>query len=304
MKSSMANSSASVNSTSANFSGVNATLAGVPTFVCQRTGHNHRAANTIGAHTHASKINDLPLFATVGALTAAWLVAVVGLALTIKGEYLHTFISLQTGSDLVQSHFRDNEGNDARRVFIFFNNTRKWRTIRDLVRQWVLSMYVAWKALMPAWFTTGLQARIPDDFMPVEVLHDLNAQAPDGRRPTMQNMGLLRRVSHAAALDVTPDSERGVRRLSELLNLPSTTDERLAFPTSSASESIFHGPSSTEPTTSVATAIPAAVSAARRFHIADDVRLWEITGEAPDSRKPDKWPNVADEEYQTMPEEV
>jgi hypothetical protein len=44
---------------------------------------------------HASKIGDLPLFATVGALAAVWLMAVVGLSLTIKRDYRHTFVSLR-----------------------------------------------------------------------------------------------------------------------------------------------------------------------------------------------------------------
>ena len=66
---------------------------------------------------------------------------------------------------------------------------------RDLVRRWVLGMFAAWQALMPTFFTKDLQARIPDDFMPAQVVQDLNAQSPDGRRPTLQGMGLLRRMS-------------------------------------------------------------------------------------------------------------
>jgi hypothetical protein len=147
---------------------------------------------------HASKIGDLPLFATVGALAAVWLVAIVGLSLTIKREYLHTFVSLQTGYADTQSIFLDHQGNDAKRVNIFFCNERHWQAIRDRVQQWVLSAYAVWQALMPAFFTTDLQARIPDDFMPVHVVQDLNAQSPDGRRPTLQDMGLVRRMSHAA----------------------------------------------------------------------------------------------------------
>jgi hypothetical protein len=150
---------------------------------------------------HASKIGDLPLFATVGALAAVWVVAIVGLSLTIKREYLHTFVSLQTGYADTQSIFLDHQGNDAKRVNIFFCNERHWQAIRDRVRQWVLSAYAVWQALMPAFFTTDLQARIPDDFMPAQVVQDLNAQSPDGRRPTLQDMGLVRRMSHAAPTD-------------------------------------------------------------------------------------------------------
>jgi hypothetical protein len=133
-------------------------------------------------------------------LAVALLVAVVGLSLTIKREYLRTFVSLQTGCGFAQSYFLDNEGDESKRVEIFFHNERQWQAIRNRVREWVLGMYAVWKALMPSWFTTDLQARIPDEFMPAQVVHVLIAQAPGGRRPTLQNMGLLRRVSQLAAV--------------------------------------------------------------------------------------------------------
>ncbi len=173
---------------------------------------------------HASKIGDLPLFATVGALSFVWLLAVVGLSLTIKRAYLHTFVSLQTGYAFTQSYFLDNQGDDAKRVEIFNKNERHWQAIRDLVRQWVLSVYAAWQALMPAFFTTDLQARIPDDCMPAQAVQDLNTQSPDGRRPTLQNMGLVRRMSHAAPVDGASHPDRGARGPSELPSPPSVTD--------------------------------------------------------------------------------
>ena len=175
---------------------------------------------------HASKIGDLPLFATVGGLAAVWLLAVVGLSLTIKCEYLHTFVSLQTGYAFSQSYFLDNQGNDAKRVNIFFMNERHWQAIRDRVRQWALSAYATWQALAPAFFTADLQARIPDDFMPAQAMQDLNAQSPAGRRPTVQNMGLLRRMSHASPAGVASESDSGARRPSQVLipSPPSVTD--------------------------------------------------------------------------------
>ena len=118
-------------------------------------------------------------------------------------------MSLKTGCAYAQSHFLDNEGNDAKRVLIFFFDERQWRPIRDRVREWVLSIYVLWKALAPSWFTKDLQARIPDDFMPAaaaaQIVHELNAQAPNGRRRTVQDMGMLRRVSRVAVV-TTEDS--------------------------------------------------------------------------------------------------
>ncbi len=130
---------------------------------------------------HESKIDDLTLFTVVMALAALWLVVVVGFALTVERKYLRTFVSLQTGCAYAQAYFLDNEGDNARRILIFFHAERQWRTIRARVRLWVLGMYAAWLALMPAWFTTDLRSRIPDEFM-----HDLNAQARGGRRPALK----------------------------------------------------------------------------------------------------------------------
>ena len=138
---------------------------------------SHASTAAAGAITHASKIGDLPLFATAGALAAVWLIAIVGLSCTIKRKYLHTFVSLQTGYSATQSYFLDNQGNDARRIVIFFVNERHWQAIRDRVRQWVLSVYATWQALRPAFFTADLQTRIPDDFMPEQAVQDLNAQS-------------------------------------------------------------------------------------------------------------------------------
>jgi hypothetical protein len=237
---------------------------------------------------HASKIGDLPLFAMVGALAAVWLVAVVGLSLTIKREYLPTFVSLQTGNSFSQSYFLDNQGNDARRVNIFFMNERHWQAIRDRVRQWVLSVYATWQALMPAFFTADLQARIPDDFMPAQAVHDLNAQSPDGRRPTVQNMGLLRRMSHASPIDVASELGSGARRPSQLPGPPSVTRN---------SASVFPAADPTEPTASAATIMPHASTGAATGGAA--------RGEYDPPFKPHDWPDAADEEeHQTLPEEL
>jgi hypothetical protein len=236
---------------------------------------------------HASKIGDLPLFATVGALAAVWLVAIVGLSLTIKREYLHTFVSLQTGYADTQSIFLDHQGNDAKRVNIFFCNERHWQAIRDRVQQWVLSAYAVWQALMPAFFTTDLQARIPDDFMPVHVVQDLNAQSPDGRRPTLQDMGLVRRMSHVSPTD-------GASELDGRVPLPSQLPSRTSDPM--------------EPTASAAIMLPAATSAdssaARpcNIEVGPPVSLAEIAfgsyGDDP-LVKPHDWPDVPDEYMST-----
>jgi hypothetical protein len=237
---------------------------------------------------HASKIGDLPLFATVGALAAVWLIAVVGLSLTIEREYLHTFVSLQTGNSFSQSIFVDNQDNDAKCVNIFFLNERLWQAIRDRVRHWVLSVYAAWQALMPSFFTADLQARIPDDFMPAQAVQDLDAHSGAGRRPTLQNMGLLRRMSHASPIDVASELDRGVQRPSQL---PSQLPSRPSVTRNSALGLPAADP--TDPTASAAILMPhAATGSAAR-------------GECDPPFTPHDWPDAADEEeHQTQASKV
>jgi hypothetical protein len=151
----------------------------------------------------------------------------------------------------------------------------------------VLSVYAAWQALMPAFFTADLQARIPDDFMPAQAVQDLNAQSRAGRRPTVQNMGLLRRVSHASPIDVAFELDRGVPLPRELPSPPSDP---------------------MEPTATAAIMRPAATSAARPCNIeaGPPVSLAEIArGKYDPPFKPNEWPDAPDEEEsQTLPEEL
>jgi hypothetical protein len=287
MNTSTVNYSGFLNSTGTNFTGANTTgaiSAFAPALQCISC---HAFATAAGAIAHASKIGDVPLFATVGALAAVWLIAVVGLSLTIKRKYLYTFVSLQTGYAYSQSYFLDNQGDDAKRVRIFFHNERHWRAIRDRVRQWVMSAYAAWQALMPAFFTADLQARIPDDFMPAQAVQDLNEQSRDGRRPTVQNMGLLRRVSHASPIGVASELDWGVPLPRELPSPPSDP---------------------TEPTATAAVMRPAATSAARpcNLEVGPPVSLAETArGEYDPPFKPHDCSDAPDgDESQTLPEEL
>jgi hypothetical protein len=242
---------------------------------------------------HASKIGDLPLFTIVVTLALALLVAVAGLALTIKREYLRTFVSLQTGCAYAQSYFLDNEGDDAKRIWIFFVNERQWRAIRNRVREWVLGAYAAWKALMPSWFTTDLQSRIPDEFMPAQVVHELNAQAPGGRRPTLQNMGLLRRVPHAAAVSAegSSNSDGGLR-------VPAPAHLEPASP--QVAPQIVEESMAIEERRMIDEAIAASLAEVERREMGAEVP--ERLSESPS--KAHLAPDVEDyEDYQTLPDE-
>ena len=156
------------------------------------------AEHDAGTTVNTGKIDNFTLFATIGTLSAVWTVAFVGLLLTMKREYRGSFVSLQTGCAYSRAHFLDHDG-DSRRAEIFYTNQRHWRSIRDLVRQWVLGAYATWLQLRPAWLTEALHTHIPDDFMPAPVVQQLDAQAPGGRRRTVESMGTLRRFSLALA---------------------------------------------------------------------------------------------------------
>jgi hypothetical protein len=169
-------------------------------------------------------------------------------------------------------------------------------------------VYAAWQALLPAFFTADLQARIPDDFRPTQVVQDLNAQSPAGRRLTVQNMGLLRRVSQASPTDGASESDRGVGRPSQLPSPPSMTDAQGMFTDNSASVLPLSAPA--EPTATAAIMSLAATTAARPcdIEVGPPVSLAEIEiapGECDPPFKPHDRPNAADaEDYQTLPEEL
>jgi hypothetical protein len=83
-----------------------------------------------------AKISGPFLYGTVGVLAAVWLVAFCAFLLIIKREYVHSFVSLQSGSDYVISYFRDNV-DEAQRKRIFYNNELMWQSIRPAARAWV-----------------------------------------------------------------------------------------------------------------------------------------------------------------------
>ena len=180
----------SYSATGGNHTGANATNATVASITATRL-----ADGTVA--DYAGKIDTVTLFAFIVTLSAVWAVAFAGLLLTMNRKYIGTFVSLQTGCAYAQSQFIDHSGHDERRIAIFFYNERQWRSIRDLVRQWALGAYAMWLQLSPAWFTNAVRSLIPDDFMPATEVQQLDARAPGGRRPTIANIGGLRRMSLA-----------------------------------------------------------------------------------------------------------
>ncbi len=48
-----------------------------------------------------------------------------------------------------------------------------WREIRDEVKEYSLKNWQRWSTDKPAWFNDEFKALIPDDFMPKQVLEEL-----------------------------------------------------------------------------------------------------------------------------------
>ncbi len=177
---------------------------------------NYTSTDFSGASS--KKIDDFTLFVSFATLSVVSILAMVGLLLTIKREFLGTFFSLQTGCEFSRSYFLDHTGDDGKRSNVFYMNERHWQSIRALVRAWVQSMHASWKRLAPAWFTADVRARIPDDCMPAEAIEERNA--PGGRRQTLGTIGLMRRLSLAPG-----SPEAGTERvLTPALGEPSGND--------------------------------------------------------------------------------
>jgi hypothetical protein len=137
------------------------------------------------------------VFTVLGALVGVWAASLTGFLLTIKREYIGTFLSLETGRAYVVRFFSEAEGDDERRVKIFNFSPALWTEIRSDVKAWTLDNYGRWKADKPFWFTVGLIQRLPDDFMPPADVLALDEQAPGGKRKSLANMGSRKRLRSA-----------------------------------------------------------------------------------------------------------
>jgi hypothetical protein len=133
------------------------------------------------------------VFAVLGVLVGVWAVSFAGFLLTIKREYVGTFLSLETGCAYAVRFFNEADGDDERRIKIFNFAEALWSEIRGDVKDWTLDNYERWKAEKPPWFTVGLIKRLPDDFMPAADVAALDARAPGGKRKSLANMGLHKR---------------------------------------------------------------------------------------------------------------
>jgi hypothetical protein len=96
---------------------------------------------------------------------AGMVVSYASLLVSMKREYLHTFISTKTGNENAQELFTKNE-DDEQRFLIFSNNRHKWEyKIGAEVMTWINERLPLWLEEPPEWFNDQKRSVIPDDFV-------------------------------------------------------------------------------------------------------------------------------------------
>jgi hypothetical protein len=104
----------------------------------------------------------------------------VTLAYMAKPEYRYLFYTAETGVQYARLKW---EGvADEVKMDIFNFSEVKWMSYADEVREFTHANWARWKAEKPAWFTEEVIQRVPDEFIPVAALVELNASAPGGQR--------------------------------------------------------------------------------------------------------------------------
>jgi hypothetical protein len=92
-------------------------------------------------------------------------VSYASLLVSVKREYLHTFISTKTGNESAQEVFTKNEEGEQR-FWIFEYNRHKWEyKIGAEVKAWINERLPLWLEEPPEWFNDQKRSVIPDDFV-------------------------------------------------------------------------------------------------------------------------------------------
>jgi hypothetical protein len=119
-------------------------------------------------YSGADKIDDAPLFTALAVLVGTWAIALGTFLLSINRTHLNTFVSTETGPELLHRRFNHNAGNDEQRMGIFTNHASMWAAFADVVQAWIAQQY-ATMSVQP-WFTPEVKALIPSALMPPAVL--------------------------------------------------------------------------------------------------------------------------------------
>ena len=110
----------------------------------------------------------------------------------VKPEYRHLFYTTETSVQYVRAEHVGAETDEVK-MFVFTCNEVKWAHYKDEVREFTHANWAQWKDEKPAWFTEEVINRVPDEYIPVAALAELNAAAHGGQR-RRSSLGLVESV--------------------------------------------------------------------------------------------------------------
>jgi hypothetical protein len=139
------------------------------------------------------------LWIGAGAISAAWALTYLGLVLMVKPEWRSSFWSTETTMQYAHAVFHDNE-DDEHRMAIFDFQQCKWESSRDEVREFTHANWARWKAERPAWFTEEVIQRVPDEFIPITALAELNAAHGGKRRRSILGLVSVRESARRVSI--------------------------------------------------------------------------------------------------------
>jgi len=97
-------------------------------------------------------------------LSALWLVAVVVLLLSCEKGFMHTFFQLTRAWEYNKSLF--DTGDDEYRMSIFDDHEAYYMWYKKEVKGWLGEAWHRLNTEKPTWFTEGISARVPTEFIP------------------------------------------------------------------------------------------------------------------------------------------
>ncbi|GMI31785.1 hypothetical protein TeGR_g9820 [Tetraparma gracilis] len=130
------------------------------------------------------------LWAGAGCVFSAWALIYLTLVAMVKKDFRRTFYNTDTISDYVRKVFYGSD-DDGDKFNIFYFHESKWSGgFREDVMAWTHENWARWKDERPAWFLDEENiSTVPDEFIPVSALAELNAAQGGQRRRS--SLGLV-----------------------------------------------------------------------------------------------------------------
>jgi hypothetical protein len=144
----------------------------------------------VANYTGKNKLDDITIYAFIGALQVVWALALVLFSSKIKRAYWKTFYSTQSGRQCTMACFLDNE-DDASRMIIFSSHEDLYSDIKDELKEYTLKNWARWEMEKSAWFDDNLKALVPDEYIPKAALDDLNRLSLAGKRRRSIVLGMV-----------------------------------------------------------------------------------------------------------------